>query len=367
MADEILANRAAFIGEQTVRNVWHMKGWYTGIDAKGQPIPFKDIDEAAAKGRILYDVFKRPIYLDEGVEVPNMYLLARDRDVDDPVPEEFEGMSLDEIKEVAGPIILSPQTVTDRYNVYQTQLAIESLRPLVEAGLLKLTGVGVLRNGAKVFISAEITVATVRTNPDGTPDDIKRHVMFMVGHDGRTANEMNVSDIRVVCANTARLAVARGVTLYLRHNRQDGEEAYKGAQENLAKLSVDFKAVIDEFRFLASVKTKSAEIDTFFNAFIAGEEGKDLGVRVAAQMRTIKALFNGEGTGLGGGTWWDLYNAVTEQLDWHSVKDPNTADHLDSILFGGRAKRREDAYDIILDMAKAGSTPTPHKLGVVAA
>jgi|TARA_R100000084_G_scaffold109181_1_gene74442 phage/plasmid-like protein (TIGR03299 family) len=102
---------------------------------------------------------------------------------------------------------------------------------------IKVESAGSLKNGQRIFFLVQLGSMGLQNGDDV----IKQYALFHSGHDGRTGLSVRQTNIRVVCANTERLAM-RDSSIKLRHM---GENAYD-LNAIRAKLG-DIKAQALEF------------------------------------------------------------------------------------------------------------------------
>jgi phage/plasmid-like protein (TIGR03299 family) len=142
------------------------------------PIPLEFAQEI-----MNYTVDKTPIFLPNGQKVQGQYLLVCDKGV-----------------------VLSPSTVTDRYEVIQNNQFVK----MVNASILsqfevEIETCGTLFNRARAFINTVVMEHTVK----GDCSPTRTRLLFTNGFDN-TSYTACVNQIRVVCNNTLRAASAQG-------------------------------------------------------------------------------------------------------------------------------------------------------------
>ena len=96
------------------------------------------------------------------------------------------------------------------YTPVQNEACAELLDLLIDASGAHFETAGSLRGGRRVFVTLKL--------PDGMSiagvDDLDLYLALSTSHDGSTALRVDATPVRVVCANTQRLALQRSVGHY---------------------------------------------------------------------------------------------------------------------------------------------------------
>jgi phage/plasmid-like protein (TIGR03299 family) len=100
---------------------------------------------------------------------------------------------------------------SERYRPLSTLDLLKPAEPFLGFGAC-MTTAGTLRGGRQVFAVFELPEAAAKH----AGDDYRRYLVFFTSHDGSMAAQYLYSNVRVVCANTMRLALYQG-----------GQSAYK--------------------------------------------------------------------------------------------------------------------------------------------
>lgn len=124
-----------------------------------------------------WTVIQKPVYIDNGVEVPGYKANVRSRD------EKVLGI------------------VTDRYKVVQNTDAFEFTDSLLGEGVRYETA-GSLQEGKKVWLLARLP-ETYKV----VGDDVNSYLVFSNTHDGSGGIKVAITPVRVVCMNTLNLAL----------------------------------------------------------------------------------------------------------------------------------------------------------------
>jgi phage/plasmid-like protein (TIGR03299 family) len=249
--------------------------------------------------------------------------------------------------------------VGDGYHVVQPREVLEFFRDLTEANEWHIHTAGVLRGGRKLW-----ALARNHTEGEVQPGDkVRGNLLLATSLDGSMKTIAAMTAVRVVCANTLRLALADTKDMHATSHRSEfdagaakraigvARESFATFMEQARKMA-DTPVHIEEARAIlrelfgkpvilkaAPAKVSGGSIDgsDFAQllarpATLAGEE------RTREQRSVARALelFNGEARGSehasAHGTRWGLFNAVTEHIDHERGR---TSDNrLDAAWFG---------------------------------
>ena len=203
--------------------------------------------------------------------------------------------------------------VTDRYKPLQNSEAFKFLDSLISSQEMVYETAGALRGGKIVWALGRFPSIDYAAEGDA----LKRYALFQTSHDGKSSIRVTPTSIRVVCANTMRLALKSAGQSRIRHTG-DMRLKLDEAHRYLSQLDAAFDDFRDEAQKLAtryfSPDTAKAYIQALYpEVDLEGRAKAQRERRVAAvrctlrnerqQMKSIK------------GTWWALLNAVTETVD----------------------------------------------------
>lgn len=251
-----------------------------------------------------------------------------------------------------------------RYRIVQPREVMEFFRDLTEQGGWKLHTAGVLDGGRKMW-----ALARNHTEGDVVPGDrVKGNLLLATSLDGTMPTVAAMTAIRVVCANTLRMAL-QGSFVTAGNGRlgkvRDGQRALKVSHRSQfdaaavkaemgvaretfddfmskARAMADMPCHVEEARAIlrrifgephqsrGATPTSDGVSMLTVNRNLASVEpqselarllAKDSGGRVTEQKSVARALalFSGEGRGANAegvaGTRWGLFNAITEHVD----------------------------------------------------
>lgn len=264
---------------------------------------------------------------------------------------------------VAGWKLLSRSTdnqvlgiVGENYHPLQNDKAFDFFNPFIESGLAQFETAGSLRQGKTVWVLARLNKAPIEV---GKGDRVVKYLLLSNGHDGTMAVRVGFTPVRVVCANTLAMSHASGESKLLRlfHSSRVNERLEK-VQEIVNAADAKFEATAEQYRALAKadVDQKSLEeyVDVVFG-YAEHLEAERKSSRRKKMVEDITRLFEtGRGQNLNGarGTYWGLYNSVTEYLSYEAGRSDAT--RLNALWFGQNKNLNVDALKVATAMATGG-------------
>lgn len=278
--------------------------------------------------------------------------------------------------------------VSDGYKIVQPKEVLEFFRDLTEQGGWHIHTAGVLRGGRKLW-----ALASNHTEGEVVPGDrVRGNLLLATSLDGSLATTVGMTAIRVVCANTLRVALS---TAGLKGSSAEGADAAKewhrtshrsvfnadAAKRHIGVARESFEMFMERARVLADspiavgearevlrslfgqpAKIEAAPVKT--SGFtMDGSEFKQLLARPAGALAPaattkerenrnvvrVLELFGGAGRGAthqgSEGTKWGLLNAVTEFVDHERGRSSDV--RLDNAWFGEGANLKADALKLL--------------------
>lgn len=235
------------------------------------------------------------------------------------------------------------------YTVVQNEEHCELLNLLVDEGGAHFETAGSLREGRETFVTMKLPRTVQLANADAR-DDIDLYLAAMSSHDGSAAWRVIVTPIRIVCANTQRLALSRAKASYaIKHTASargkiaEARQAlgivwtYCDSFETAAQALIDQPLALDEFEQIVAqiwpvdpTAGKRAETNRTRREVILRHLFRDADTQAAIT-----------------GTRWAGLQAITEYLDHYiPARDPDVRATrvLTSAEHGARKQR---AYDLL--------------------
>lgn len=254
-----------------------------------------------------------------------------------PAPD-FRAIVRNDTKAVLG-------VVTDRYEPVQNTEAFSFLDQLNMDGIVKYESAGALRGGRQVWVLARTHTAYRVTDRDV----IQPYILFTAGHDGRQAIRITPTNVRVVCANTLRVALRDTDNMItLRHdravrNRLDVvlkvlQKAFQSAERNieqsfrLAQRKLNDHTVLEYIRRLVPLPADSGPSYEYWRRI---------------QRRIEYNYFEHPNQQLPGiaRTAWAAYNAVSQYVD-HESRARSAESRFRSIISGDGDKLKQRAFEL---------------------
>ena len=260
------------------------------------------------------------------------------------------------------------------YGMVQNRKAFEFLDSLMENGAMEYEAAGALRGGSVVWVLARMpSIDQIAELDNGKSDDAARYVLFSTSHDGSQALYAIPTHVRVVCANTLRLATT-GIS-GIRHIG-DMSEKLDFARKYVSQFDAAFTLFRDNARRLAETKTTDEAAAAYIAELFPVVEPKlnkkgKLDTTGKTKRDNMVAKVTANHTNIrntGGsvkGTWWSLYNAVSEYADHQATFKGLDADgnrtrnwqenRMMSALDGDGANFKDEAFTLALTMAGVAS------------
>lgn len=244
--------------------------------------------------------------------------------------------------------------VGPNYTVVQNEQHCELLNLLVDEAGAHFETAGSLRNGREVFVTMKLPNSLTLAGTDGQDDDIEMYLAAMSSHDGTTAWRVIVTPVRIVCANTQRIALSAARATYaIRHTRSakvkiaQARQAlglvwrYCDAFETAAQTLINHTLELDEFQSIVDDVWKVSDDPT-----------QPIGPRAAGirdrRNTTLRNLFSTADTQAAiRGTRWAGLQAITEYLDHHTPAKDADIRATRVLTSYSVAERKQHAYDLL--------------------
>jgi phage/plasmid-like protein (TIGR03299 family) len=257
------------------------------------------------------------------------------------------------------------------YNIVQPIDMLEFFRDLTEGGGWHIHTAGTMRGGRKLWAMATCEDAKrFVKNPKGK-DAMVMNLLLATSMDGSMKTTAMLTTVRVVCANTLRMAMAGGdghAQVQLTH-RSTFDAAHIKSILGVDAAHTHFDAFMEQARMLAEtpidlsdardvllqVFKPSASIAkpnlSWLTSSLAELETSPAEVQDSRSTGRILELFDGDGMGAdfttAKGTRWGLLNAVTQYVDHEMGRTPDT--RLDAAWFGRGRDFKQQTVDILTE------------------
>jgi phage/plasmid-like protein (TIGR03299 family) len=231
------------------------------------------------------------------------------------------------------------------WNPVQNKDAFDFFTDFVEKGDMIMDTAGSLKDGRLVWALADVR--------DGFTlfggDEVKGYLLFSNPHLYGKSIDVKFVLTRVVCNNTIAVALnEKGQpSVRVNHRSQFNAERVKEILGISHNKVINFK---EAAAFLGSKRYAKSDLQNYYGEVFgrSSKEDKDLSRTAEEAMELVETQ---PGADFAEGTWWNAYNVVTYMAD-HKLGRSNDT-RLASAWFGGNAKRKIDALNLAVDIAKA--------------
>lgn len=300
---------------------WHGLGTYVGEDAvlSSEALHAAGLAWSVEK-QPLFTCFEGPFEAEMVHEVPTHRLVVR----------------MDDHSQLG--------VVGKNYQPLQNDEAFSFLDSLVEDGSMRYHTAGSLRGGKKVWMLGKIGSTEVVPG-----DRVDQFILGHNAHDGSGSFRIMFTTVRVVCANTAAIALrqGRGTGISIRHTR-NMKSRVADAQKALG-LAVKTHDENEEFlKYLAGIQLTKKRVEQIISDLIPLPEKGNV-TKAQNQQDTLLNLFqHGVGQDIPGvsGTGWAFHNAVTEYTSHHRTS--RGGHRFESAILGSGSKLVEKANRLLV-------------------
>jgi phage/plasmid-like protein (TIGR03299 family) len=240
------------------------------------------------------------------------------------------------------------------YTPLQNADAFQWFQPLLDTGEVCLHTAGSLQEGRKVWMLAKINKAALEI-ADG--DMVERFILLSNSHDGTRAVRIGFTPIRVVCANTLRMAhdadQEANRLIKVLHTK-NVVIALDRLREMMNVANSSFEATAEQYRKLARCHVSRADMKRYIK-IVLGVEKEDDAKLPAPTLNKIRSILVLAEKGRGNdapavrGTLWAAYNGLTEYLGTEFSRSQES--RLDALWFGQNSTLSSKALEIALMMA----------------
>jgi phage/plasmid-like protein (TIGR03299 family) len=265
---------------------WHNLGQLTDRQLTAQ--------EALREARLDWEVEQVPVYHQADgdlLEVPDQYLVRR--------------------KDNNRPLSI----MTKRYQVIQNHETFAFADEIIGSGQAVWDTAGSINGGRVVFMQVELEGHLfLKSNPD---DKTVKKVLFINSHDGSKALMGMITPVRVVCQNTLNAALGDKSNQFKVYHRKN----FQAKKDEAAKILGLASAFYDDLQVVMDTLAEQEVTKTYVEGFVGAlmpSSKEEVATRTENRRGAITNLF-ANGKGNNGRTKWDLFNAVTEYVDHHSV------------------------------------------------
>ena len=256
--------------------------------------------------------------------------------------------------------------VSDRYEILQNIDTAQFADEVFAQGGAIIETCGALKGGRQFWM----LVRTPETFEPVKGDPIARYILFSSSHDRSEALNVATTDIRAVCSNTVRFALANArYRVQIRHTARIHDRAVQ-VRRALNLGDAYHHLLMEGIDRLVRTPMRSADMNQYTDAFLNLDPavGKDNRHRYAQEAggRLLELFETGRGQDIPGvsGTAYAALNATTEYLDYYrrvNLPEGNaqgTLDAQDARLhnswFGRGQGQRDRGWNLLQQFAKTG-------------
>jgi len=250
--------------------------------------------------------------------------------------------------------------VQDRYQLLQNKEAVSVADKILEQeGGARFETLGSLWGGQVCY--ATIALPKVLKVVD---DKVEKYLVLRWSHNGLYSFEVIITGVRVVCANTLRMAFNAAKQSFTLRHTASAITRIDEAKKILGLSAEYFDQAAEVWNSMAATAVDQRFVEAYLNALFPDppkkepKEGKK--VRTNSRAANIRAeiaeLYNGKQKGANmkaiKGTAWGLWSATTQYIDWnktthaHKGRSEDEA-RFDSTMFGSGARMRQAAFNLI--------------------
>ena len=307
-------------------DAWHKLGTPVGHAMTAQ----EALDAAHLAG---WNVRKRPIWADlredegqpvRGLVVPNQYATV----FDNPISGKIEPIGV----------------VGSRYTPIQNEAMTEFADAVVDESGAHYQTAGALRNFSQTFLTMKLPQHMTLVGPNGEQDVTEWYLALFNSHDGSSSLFGITTCVRVVCANTASVAIAGAKSKFSIPHTSGWKGATQVAREKLGLAFKYEEAFEAEAQALFATPFSVDEAKAFSEELVElskAERDSAAATRRQNEANAILKLFVESPTIAGtpvAGTKWGAFNAVTEYVDhFQGVRGAGDDAELQGILRATRA------------------------------
>jgi phage/plasmid-like protein (TIGR03299 family) len=248
--------------------------------------------------------------------------------------------------------------VGPRWTPLQNREVFQWFQPWLDNKIVALNTAGSLFDGQKVWVLAQIMDSTLHEVVKG--DNVARFILLSNSHDGTTAARPSFTSIRVVCANTLRLAENKASGMIRVRHSAKVKENLDNIREIMDVANREFVATVEQYRFLASRQINKEDLRKYVRILVQDEKlattqkWDDIPTRTQNIIQNIEKLVVDPIQTVGiSGTYWNAYNAMNGYLNHEQGR--NADNRLNSLWFGTNEALDRKAFGLAMEMAEVSS------------
>lgn len=241
------------------------------------------------------------------------------------------------------------------WNPVQNSTVIDFFRKYAAAGGATLETAGSLHNGKVIWGLANLQKAfSVGRKGD---DMVNGYLLFRTNHEVGTSTEISATGVRVVCANTLRLAQGSHTVHYRQDHRNEfdlsaAQAAVDGAIEALGEYEKRAKQ-LKKLKLGMEDAIRKVYVPALFPAMEEDGDFMKAPLEVASQPKKLKEIlsaYHDERAGASNDNGWGHMNAFTYWKD-HMAGNNTEGSRLYRAWFGERFQQANKVEKVLLELA----------------
>ncbi|QDF17608.1 hypothetical protein SEA_YAGO84_77 [Gordonia phage Yago84] len=215
---------------------------------------------------------------------------------------------------------------------FQNEDTTALLGEIVEEGGAHIETIGSLRGGRQTFVTMKMPDTVEVTSPiTGAVDVTEMYLAILNSHDGNGALRAIATPVRIVCANTQRMAESAARSTVAIHHTGDPRSRLADVRRALGMTFKVHDTYADTMQRWAEVELSDAEVLAAFQSIVAADKAetdRQRETRVETASKVMEIYRSSDTVEAFRGTAFGAYNAVTEYAD-HFMPVRGKGDHDD--------------------------------------
>ncbi len=236
--------------------------------------------------------------------------------------------------------------VKGRWTPYQNIDAMEWTIPLIESGHWEYEAAGSLKKGERCW--ALLRQRTIEIVPN---DELRQYLMVCWAHDGKSANFIQPTSVRVVCMNTLNAALNEaGVMRFAVRHSQFVKLNMENIKELLQITTDSFETQRIEFQKMAQKQIAPKKVGVILDELFPASDKAGKAQTISEQKRDIIESLIDHGSGIQenglAGTHYGVYSGISEAVE-HYLGGNRITDRGENILFRGGRQILDKAFELL--------------------
>jgi phage/plasmid-like protein (TIGR03299 family) len=235
--------------------------------------------------------------------------------------------------------------VGDDYTTVQNEQVAETLNLLVDESGAHFETAGSMRKGKSVFVTMKLPKAMKVAGVD----DLDLYLAATTSHDGTASLRLDATPVRIVCANTQRLAYSRSRASYTFRHTSNITSKIAEARQALGLMWKAFEAFESEAEKMINEALTMGEFEKIVAQLwpVADDASETAKNNAKQRTATLRYLIRDADTQKAiKGTRWAGFQAVTEYLDHFAPAKTDVA-RATRALTGAGAELKSRAFELL--------------------